>query len=194
MLAKTSKLVSFSSMGCVDKFLSCLFVLGLLFSGCPTAVPWFVVSVTVRETIKAQAARIFAHVSKEVFKFHPALTNRYAASAVAIITRGIGVEASLFHLVPRTKSWRGPSCCMTMFGHNLSMQAPTRTGKAGSQRTTLYGSNVSTLASANPCPMELCSSTFTNNGKTAKPLTDKLEWFHVCLNNMFLAIYARGYS
>ena len=71
----------------------------LLFSCGPAAVLWRVALVVV-DAIKLQAIGTRPHISKEILKLQPAITNRDTATSIAMERPDIRVCASLQHPVP----------------------------------------------------------------------------------------------
>ena len=79
-------------------------IYSLLLRCCPTAVSGFVVAIIVN-AIESEAGRLFAHVSKEIFKRKPAFADGDTAAAVIDITALLTVAASGQHPVPANVRW-----------------------------------------------------------------------------------------
>lgn len=74
-------------------------VVALIFSVCPSAIVWLVVTIVV-DAIKRVPWGCFAHIGKKVFKRLPTLTNLYSALSMSGIARMIRALASHFHGYP----------------------------------------------------------------------------------------------
>lgn len=71
-----------------------------LFPMCdPSAIPRFVVSVIVN-AVQLFSFRFLSHVSKEVYKYFPSVTDSYSTSTVVTINRRFRIRASLNHIGP----------------------------------------------------------------------------------------------
>lgn len=82
-------------------FLAFPSMLSLFFIRCPFAIRRFVVTVIVDAVNRsAFLAGTRPHISKEIFKLHPACADFYAAAAVVFIRFILWIQATVFHVLP----------------------------------------------------------------------------------------------
>jgi hypothetical protein len=73
----------------------------LLFSRCPSAVSWAVVSIGIGVAVKASSWLPIAHVRKEVLELPPALANLNPTPTIILVAGMTFDVASRFHARPR---------------------------------------------------------------------------------------------
>ena len=76
----------------------------LFCSGSPSTVGWFVVPIVV-DPLNGESSGAFPHVSIEVLKLKPTLTDLYPATTVIPISLAVGIVASLEDCVPHLEQW-----------------------------------------------------------------------------------------
>ena len=75
------------------------FILGLLFSCCPSAITWLVISIGVI-AFDCKPYRLLSHISKKILKIHPSLKNRYSTPTIIFVMCVIRIQTSLLHGIP----------------------------------------------------------------------------------------------
>lgn len=112
------------------------FVSGLLLSGFPFAVGWFIVSIVILSSYGMFFRRPRPHVGNEVFKrVEPSIAHGYSSTPVICIFMIIWIPAPLFHSIPNCgfAGFRHPvsylESCRTI-SNNFTMEASTGLGES----------------------------------------------------------------
>ena len=84
-------------------------ILGLLFSGCPSAISWFIISFLVWVSIKCRSVRSFSHILQEILeRVFPSIANDDSESTVNGKLCRFRIKATILHGLPRfvCSCWR----------------------------------------------------------------------------------------
>lgn len=148
----------------------------LLFTRRPLAVCRFVIALAVNTVKRMICRRRYPHISDEVLKRHPSVTDTNAHSAVSLVTNRIGVQAPLLHHRPNCIF---PRLCQSMrpfaFTTPFDSKASATLSVSVSQVSTSHARLLSTVTEAIPVRAFRFVRGQPHHRQTAKALSRKVN-------------------
>jgi hypothetical protein len=153
-------------------------VLTLFFLSSPTAIIWFVIAVIVY-SIQGLSKGFVSHVSQEISKIFPAVTNLYASAAVSVPMLVIWIGAALKHAIPASvNSIPFTNARMSMLEARL---APATKRVSTSQVVGLDNGFIATVTSAVPASFFSTTARWTYDHNHSKALICKIDFIRHAL-------------